>query len=306
MPVFCPVSCEDNTFDVVAQLSLKLLPFNDDVEQIVRGPDPIIFDSERNAFGFPSLIGWNDLFDENFCFVKNDTINLDISIEGVDPNDLMKSRMIFENPYKSCDEICRAIFQLTIKNVDRLVAVQTPTFNKENMPWTVMVFKDRSDGLSVRLSWSLKVKYTARLAAKTLHIKLVPSMDIADSKELAPVKCIRPSQNYTTQRLISWTELLDPENGFIKDNSITINVEVKADGINGDSEELIQVAKTTVKQLECVICFDNIEDKEISSVACGHLFCTVCITKYVKDRGACPSCQRPASENDLRRTYLPQ
>lgn len=209
-------------------------------------------------------------------------------MEAVDPNDREKSRLIFENRDESDEENCCAIFRLKIENVDRLFALKTPRFNETSMPWTLTVFK---------CSGALKVRLHSKdnESTKSVHVTLVSSVDGTNKN-----KCFQPTGNIQQQKLISWTELVKPTNGFIKTNSITIDVTITTDGIN----QLIAESKPAIK-LECAICFEDIQDCNISSVACGHLFCTACIKAYVKEHGACPSCKKAAVEKDLRRTYLP-
>ncbi|KAF5276717.1 hypothetical protein FQR65_LT16230 [Abscondita terminalis] len=44
---------------------------------------------------------------------------------------------------------------------------------------------------------------------------------------------------------------------------------------------------------ECSICLDQMQDKELSSTICGHVFCTPCIKAAVQSSKACPNCRLP-------------
>lgn len=289
----CPKGDNTEDWSVTARWSFQILT-SKLLTNYEKNVDPFVFDSSNISWGFSSLIKWTTLCDKDNGYVENDMIHLDVTIESVNPNDANESRLVFRNSYKSCEENCHAVFLLIIENVERLMAVRSPLFNERSMPWKLTVFKRHQGILSVRLRSKLNTP------DKIVRIRLVPWDDSSNSNTKFETKYIRPSCNYQTETLISWTELMKPENGFIKNNSIMVSAEVMDDGINA----LIRESKS-LPRLECPVCFENIQDKDISSVVCGHQFCTPCIRQYVEDRGECPSCQKPAVVNDLRRMYLP-
>lgn len=100
-------------------------------------------------------------------------------------------------------------------------------------------------------------------------------------------------------------ELLKPPNGYVNNNSITLEVEIGATKPDGVSQNDIDGSAAKPLQLECAVCLENIISKDLSSTPCGHLFCTTCITKAVEDHGACPMCSAAVDLNVLRRLYLP-
>jgi len=53
---------------------------------------------------------------------------------------------------------------------------------------------------------------------------------------------------------------------------------------------------------ECPICRHS--DSDLSSVPCGHVFCTSCITEALRVDSRCPMCRQQADATDLRRVYL--
>jgi hypothetical protein len=57
-----------------------------------------------------------------------------------------------------------------------------------------------------------------------------------------------------------------------------------------------EVRKISVSEEEqdCPICFETREIEEISQVNCGHKFCTICLTKYIRTSNSlacCPLCR---------------
>ena len=43
-------------------------------------------------------------------------------------------------------------------------------------------------------------------------------------------------------------------------------------------------------QNECIICFENLYDKDISVLKCGHFYHSECIKKWSKLNNTCPCC----------------
>lgn len=107
--------------------------------------------------------------------------------------------------------------------------------------------------------------------------------------------------NLKAINIISWTELLKPENGFVNNNSIILEVEIKADKPEGDVGPMCVIKPN---QFECSICLEGLVGQDMSITTCGHTFCTACITTAIRNHAVCPLCQEAAQLNDLRRMYL--
>ncbi|KLO08023.1 hypothetical protein SCHPADRAFT_624224 [Schizopora paradoxa] len=56
------------------------------------------------------------------------------------------------------------------------------------------------------------------------------------------------------------------------------------------------------RAFECPVCMET--KQHLSSVPCGHLFCTACIKSALRADRRCPVCRSSARETDLRRIYL--
>ncbi|KLO12909.1 hypothetical protein SCHPADRAFT_928881 [Schizopora paradoxa] len=52
----------------------------------------------------------------------------------------------------------------------------------------------------------------------------------------------------------------------------------------------------------CPLCMD--EGKELSSLACGHVFCSTCTKRALHHKRECPICRRGARMRDVRRIFL--
>jgi hypothetical protein len=63
------------------------------------------------------------------------------------------------------------------------------------------------------------------------------------------------------------------------------------------SSQLVSTSSSLVEQLECPICFDAIDNKNIVTTECGHCFHCSCLMKNVVNNGFdCPMCRQKMAE----------
>ncbi|XP_055297304.1 uncharacterized protein LOC129565943 [Sitodiplosis mosellana] len=286
----------------------KLLSFNNNTNPIQCSTDPYMFDDSGDGIGEQSLISWQDLFDSKKNYVKNDTIKLDISIAAADLEENTRSKITFENVDTCCEEDCFTTYRLSITNIKHLMGVRTPKFNMRKLPWALTVFKSSSTSLNVLLEPKVSVD---KFSCKTkMWIRLISSKGDEKSIEEADNETFESAKKIFVVEVVSWDELFKPENGFVNNNSITMEVEIKMskpEVVIDDQNDRATSSDCDAKpkKMECSICFEAIRNQDVSSTKCGHLFCKGCITNSVKAHGKCPLCNAVATENDLRPVYLP-
>lgn len=297
----CMKQDRSTSWSYVASSSIEVLSFNDNVEATKQHNQPCVF-NDRNARGFGGLvIGWNDLFDVSKCYVKNDTITLDIKIEAANPNDPDRSVLKFEDIHQSCENVWFSKFRLTIAKIENLVAVKSPEFKMQNIPWYLIVYKHQGH-LGVRLFLNGQNSCSRTMLVKLLSTKEEKSVSQVNTK------CFKNKRNLTTKDFISWSELLKTENGFINNNSIIVEVLIAENAALEAAKEFHQKtaeSESKLLKINCPICAESLENKDTASVPCGHLFCLICITKSLEDCEICPLCKAAAEVDDLRRTHLP-
>lgn len=294
-----------NTDDFLEQtvsgaISCKLLPLNGEANVLEKYLGPFALRTPDSNLG-DAIIGWNDLFDGNNKYVKDDAIKLEIKIETENPNDPKKSDVKFDSFEKSCDCGCLAIFRVVITNVSNLWAVRTPRFNLRGKPWSITIGKERSSNLFANLCLdaanddiSCEVKWS---------IKLLSSKDNVDAIEQTKRGTIHLAY-LEIDNIVSGDELFKPENGFVNDDSITLDVKIKTGKLQGvDTNDTENEAKTP--QMECPICLKCIANQHLSVTPCGHIFCSECIKTAITNRAACPTCNAAVQLVSLRRLYLP-
>ncbi|XP_031628616.1 E3 ubiquitin-protein ligase BRE1-like [Contarinia nasturtii] len=274
--------------------SFKLLSSKDEVNPVERTIEAYAFDNSGLGYGFPNFIKWNDLLNVEKGYVKDDAITLEIEIVA-ETSDENKSRLTFENIEKSCDENCLVLYRLTIANVKNLMAVASTKFNLRKLSCHLQVYKSQSSDLKIRLSSNSdadEISYKSKILFTLVSSK--------DGKAIEKVENRCLTSSWLLINLVSWDELLKPENGFVNDNSIIIEMKIKPAGIfdDGDDDE-------KQRKIECSICFETIGDQAVSSTKCGHLFCTECITTSVTARKVCPTCNDAIALEDLHPVFLP-
>lgn len=287
-----------------AQTSVKLLSFDPDQKALEKLNNPYVF-SNLEPTQFNGFTTWTNLFEEKNKYVKNDTMKLEVNIKIVDPNDAMKSMLTFEPQGKCCEGCSATLFQLTVTNIDELMAVQTPSFLMRNHPLVLTVYKCRPS-LFGRSYLVVKLSTTNSSIVgnvRTIFKLMSSNPNIALKKE---VERMCPILEYLT----SWNDLLDPKNGYVNNNSIVIEVLIKMDkpqetvsvGKKRRADNILEADENLIR-LECAICLENINKNHASSTTCGHIFCTDCIKGVIQTRKRCPSCNKIAKK--IHRVFLP-
>lgn len=303
--LYCANKNPSEDWSYSASCSFKLLPFDDNRNMIERTIEPYVFDRSGIGFGCLTFIEWNRLLNIENGYIEEDSIKMEFKIEAENPKKVDRSKMIFECVNRSCDGGCLANFRLTVTNVENLLAVNSPNFNLRGIPFNLTVYKDQTSKLGTRLfrsDGSEQISFKIKMTAKILSTKKDEfSIAKTQSQEMKKLSIFE-------RDLISWEELMNPEKGYVNENSIVIEVKIESgkrngDASNGSASGATNEAKTP--KLECAICLENINDQSVSNVPCGHLFCTDCITRTINVRKMCPTCNTAVELNDVRRIYLP-
>lgn len=297
----CMTKDSSQNWSYAAVSSFKLKSFGENQKPVQRHIQPFIFDRTELGFGTGSFIEWNDLFNPRRSFIKDDMIKVDITIEVDDSSDNKKSELAFENVHNNCNH---SKFRLNITNLQNLMAVRSPIFALQKLPWFLTVCKDHSPYLVVRLHSNSEVLCKKRMLVRLLSLHKRSVQQIKSEN-------VTPGGILSTKKLISWEELLKAKNGFVKDNLVSIEVEITSEEFSSNYTPAeirtinSVIAEEPALRLECAICLERIENQEVSSILCGHLFCSKCIEYSLKKCKFCPLCKAPVTLNHLRRVYLP-
>lgn len=220
----CMEKVSSANWSYAAVSSFKLKSFNENQKVVQRHVQPFIFDRTELGFGTGTFIEWNDLINLKNSFVKDDIIKIDITIKVDDPSDNNKSELLFEMVHNSN---CLSKFQLNVTNIQHLMAVRSPLFEMQHLPWYFTVCKDHSSNLVVRLHSNSVVS-----CKKRMLVKLVSNQKFKKSVQQIKSENIQPGGILATIQFISWDCLLKPQNGFVNNNCVSIVVEIKTENFN--------------------------------------------------------------------------
>lgn len=295
-----------------ARASFKLLPFNDTQNSVEFHGKPYIFVNNQVynvGSGCSTLISWMDLFDKTKCYVKDDKINLMIDIEVADPSASNRSLLLLDKVDQCCKQSGLATFQLAVTNVTNLMAARSAQIILRDIPWYLTVCKENSNHLGICLQSDCSSK------GFLCNIKMIVQLKSSKESVVRSIEGVRTQEKridyLTMERLVSWNELLDSENGFIESDIIVMEVELSASKPTGHlpnvKKRCTNSTHTDAKhiKLECGICHKAFEDQEVSFTTCGHMFCSPCIKSYVNQQNACLTCNTQITLAQVFQIHLP-
>lgn len=221
--LICDYDDGSSNWPISGAVSCKLLPFSDDLDALEKISTASVFDRTRFYGVDLYLIKWDDLFDEENKYVQNDTIKLELKIEAQNPNDPKKCDVRILRDCKNSVQ-----FQLIVKNVSNLMAVEAHPFKLHGLTWHITVGKDKQLN-SLFAALDFDASKTKKSCDVTWSMKLLSSKE-----EMNPIEKSRtdslPSIHYylIIENIVSWNELFKPENGYVHNNSITFEFELKS------------------------------------------------------------------------------
>lgn len=329
--LYCMNKDTTTNWSYSAIATFKLLPIHDqgsaaaaiDVASatVVHHLQPHIFDSNDLGFGAAELIKWSDLLNKKYR--HDDTIKLEIHITVDDPTKRNRCELKLKNLNRRCKSGCLTTIDLKVKNIANLMAIKSPKFDLYNTPWTMTFYKDSHDRMG---NFGLYLQSSSSEFPKNESFRIRMSMILITSNEhVAPIVKKTTTQQIgsfgtlSIRNIIGWSELMKPDNGFVKKNSIKLEIQIKMDKMVGDGVLSCKNCgninnndgaggprtSSATLQMQCVICWENFSSQEICCTPCGHLFCLSCITAAVQNRAHCPLCNLEVQVNALRRLYLP-
>lgn len=177
--------------------------------------------------------------------------------------------------------------QVTITKIADLTSLQSPDFDLGNGKYNIKVFRE-SDCLNIGINsnTSCKLRGIVELLGINENIKSI---------KRSFIEAVTPNDGVALNKFISWNLLANRNDRFVQYGAITIEIKIRVKD-EATKHPLL---------LDCAICLEDIKSQELSSVPCGHIFCTTCIEKSLKSKTKCPVCETSAYSKDLRRIFLP-
>lgn len=199
--LICTNNDDSLKWSVAGAASFKLIPFTNDAKVLESNCVPSVFGrTSLNGVGFCQLIQWNDLFADKNGYIKDDTIKLEINIEAENPNDPNRSSLHLKRVEKDCSCGSSATFQLIVKNVSKLMALQVPQFDLRGLPWKIVIGKE-ADSLFTQLYHDEPT--TEISCPATWTVKLLSSKANVDSIEEFETESELSSNSYLKMAIVS-------------------------------------------------------------------------------------------------------
>lgn len=225
---------------------------------------------------------------------------------------------------KTCKDGCLTSLELTVANIDKLTDYVdlSQKIKIRDKNWEVGVGRYRGDDICLDLvpNKSCNVRMVIQIRSESKHVNSVRKVIFRN---------VNANRQLRIDKLISWKKLLKPENGFIMNSAFKIEVEM-TDGIYlqdsrvvneiedlpelqppmspmvvlpspPEPEQLAAVEPEEDSFPKCGFCSKDFVDQSLSSVPCGHIFCSECIEQAVRAFGMCPTCKKPATSEELSR-----
>lgn len=332
-----------------AMAIVELLTCDENCAPLSNVIGPWVFNGRELKWSRITFIRWSELFDQNAGYIRNDGMRFRIQIFAK------------KLPTPTCGLFYQHILNLCqinfrIENVRDLLAADSNRFRFSDLYWKIVVRKNRFNDESYlgiilycipmdrnsmqfcasKYFWTRKIFAEFRLNSERAECKTYRFDE--------PKKFTTINRCHGTSKFIKWYNLMDPENGYIKNNYISLTVNIRDDTRNDDGNtdnnpiivsgnrnypvpwasllnlieiegiganeqeddnETASVGDNPSIKMACSICLENMVGRKVVSTTCGHVFCSECILTSLMVRLRCPNCQTYVGSADLHPLYLP-
>lgn len=280
---------------------------------------PSIFEVNNPCWG-TELIECQELFKRNSGFIENDSINMEVEI---DARVLDQMQIEWQTYNERLNDDSEIKIEMKLNKVSDLMIARSPTFSLNGFSFVIDVAKGKhfpneyanvaGDYLGIYLrcihrddsNWSCKTKSVFKLISFKSNVKTNIRMD----EDYDEFDCNNSCWGFSD--FMSWHDLFDKRNCYVKNDTISLELEIHTKNQIDENpmEKMEMEIETNAIEnsppkieigINCIICSENMMDKETSSTPCGHVFCTFCIEKHVKNEKYCPHCNMSI---DLKRIY---
>ncbi|XP_037050117.1 uncharacterized protein LOC119084303 [Bradysia coprophila] len=302
--LICVQSVDVLAWEYAAYFSYKLLSFDDNQNEDEDYSLPSVHSINNKSYVYSNFVDWDDLFDAANNYVKDGKICLEIKVHTTGVNQLNGSKITIESSKQCCENSGSATFLLKVTNINNLMAVQTPDILLQGTTWFLTVFKDHESYLGVGLDPGSSDDDT------TYYIKMTSTLIDSKMRNRFAKTCDAKNFQYNdfvcsilNEKQVSWVELFKPQNGFITNNSVMLQVDIKMSKAD-ESESAAMYQAPNPQLIGCAICLETFGDQDVSCPPCGHLFCADCIKTAALSRNSCPTCNGSVTLSNLRRVFL--
>lgn len=229
------------------------------------------------------------MFDEQKGYVKNDEIHLEIDVKAENPK--AKTKLICEYIGNYYDHGFKTLLNLRVLDFHQLMLATRTEIELENISWWITVLRTHFGYIGIKLAPKNQQK-SFQLQAQ-MNCKIKSKNGTARSIDQTSNAVLNTSSYMYVKNIAYFDDLVKPEYGYIENGSITFEIGLRLNKRNEATTTTNDTnngeAQVKIVKIECAICFEDIRDKEVSSLICGHAFCTPCIIRSLETRKKCPN-----------------
>ncbi|ODM92918.1 Ubiquitin carboxyl-terminal hydrolase 7 [Orchesella cincta] len=240
------------------------------------------FHAGQNDWGYAKFITWDCLMNPHSGYVKNDSVSLEVDMK-------------LDDPAQSA-----ATLKFKVENISRLETDQSPPAYIRNLQWRIEVFHAYQSTPKASLGIFLKCEGNRGKpgwscgAVATIRIMPQKQGNMPFQRGIAHI--FQPTfDDWGFAGFIDWQVLINPTNGYLKDDCIDIEIDVQADEPVGlepqhDNDAMEQTDEGRLhvpsRYLECPICLE-LPRRQVYQCKSGHTICDSCINGVT----TCPQCR---------------
>lgn len=253
-------------------------------------------------WGKSGLISWKHLIDSKKGYVKNNECKLEIIVKSSQRQDLTKENFFnIEQIHNCCKECSKGVFRLTVKKINNLIGICTPEFTINSLKWRLSLGeydKGTNSGIHPNKSLRLKLHNIAPEEEQEWSCQTTMKCTLTSANPNVKSFVVKTSDREFNEHthiqgltLLKWEDLMDRGNKYLKNGSFSLEVKIKVTDLKGEQSkpQLKRPIHNDNLEFACSICWENLTDRSVSSISCGHIFCSSCIDEII-EKSKCPTC----------------
>lgn len=236
------LNVDRSNWSCAAMATIKLKTFHRESSPCINVIGPWTFNRNELSWSRNLFIRWVDLFDRNAGYIRNNSIQLDIKIAAqkfLAPAFLMYQQIL--NVFQ---------FNFRVENVRDFLATDSGTFSFSDLKWKIVVRKNKFQDeehsyLGVILYCIPSYDNTTHFWTRNIFAEFRLRSQRPNELPNYYVQQLNGTKKFTNinrchgiSQFIKWCDLMDPQNGYVQNNHITLTVNIRDDSrkVNGNSD----------------------------------------------------------------------